>query len=813
MAASWPTAYIRLPTHQYPWFAVCAALTIACAGEEAQDPVQPIQTVEDGAVGDVLDSDGAPEALGLREQRSVFDLGDNRLLAHAHVPGGLHLDASAPGFAKYTHFSHYAPKWRVGIERDGEYGSSPGSTSSRSAALAVPLSADEIQTFDAMALRIHTPRAQKLSIRVNGSKRVHTVASLKLSKGWQTVVVTLGKSATSGGKIQPGQFIEGENRISFGPVRKMFTLGWLRIGRHTDLAPLAEKTEVSAPTFDRDRDAFVLSQGQALSYYIYVPKDAHLVADVGSDNADATGCRINAQAIAESGFVDGHLTGNDAVLSLASLADQVIRLRLTATDCPSVTLSNARMTVPGTTPDVNRGKAPKYVVLWVMDTLRADRVRPFQPDARPRVPVFDKLAATGTVFRQYWVQGNESQTSHASVWTSLYPKNHNIRTAGNGGTWKLSKAFTKLPGQMAEAGFFTIGVTANGYVTKAGRYGDDFEVWRNLMREGIAVRNSIPSEKIVDISLGYFEKHYENGPVFLFIGTIDTHKPWIGRQPWLNEYDPGPYKGKHQKAAWPGDLGLVKGSMRCVRMPKPRDLQRIQAIYDSNVSYQDQQLGRFLDRLKEWGIADETMLIVTADHGEELWEVGRCGHGASVRETLVRVPLLIHYPPLFPGRVVVEGTEGVDVLPTILDAVGRDSFDSAQGKSLIALAQGAEGGYPTPSYASQYEYAHVMRLANWKYRVGRPSDVEFYDLHTDPEEMNDVVGKHPIAQRFVADALELFLVFRHRWKKRLWGVTSNMTERAACELEQRPPKAKKSAKRERNTDAPDPCAPPDGATR
>ena len=80
-------------------------------------------------------------------------------------------------------------------------------------------------------------------------------------------------------------------------------------------------------------------------------------------------------------------------------------------------------------------------------------------------------------------------------------------------------------------------------------------------------------------------------PAGLFIGTIDTHKPYIGHQPWLDRYDPGPYRGPFKRAALPRDLGIVRGSMKCAPKISKRDLQRILAIYDSDISYQDQELG------------------------------------------------------------------------------------------------------------------------------------------------------------------------------------------------------------------------------
>src|SRR5262249_57904458 len=101
-----------------------------------------------------------------------------------------------------------------------------------------------------------------------------------------------------------------------------------------------------------------------------------------------------------------------------------------------------------------------------------------------------------------------------------------------------------------------------------------------------------------------------------------------------------------------------------------KEHDHVRALYDSNVSYQDDLVGKLIDKLTAWGVYDKTMLIITADHGDELWEDGRVGHGASERETLVHVPLLIHYPPMFPAAKLVEGVEGIDIVPTIADALG-----------------------------------------------------------------------------------------------------------------------------------------------
>ena len=99
---------------------------------------------------------------------------------------------------------------------------------------------------------------------------------------------------------------------------------------------------------------------------------------------------------------------------------------------------------------------------------------------------------------------------------------------------------------------------------------------------------------------------------------------------------------------------IKRGEMGCSIVPPPRDVERLRAIYDSAVSYQDARLGDLMVALERWGMKDETMIVVTADHGEEWFEDGRCGHGASLRDSLVRVPLLVHRARWHPGLQLLQ---------------------------------------------------------------------------------------------------------------------------------------------------------------
>jgi arylsulfatase A-like enzyme len=741
-----------------------ALIALGCGSDSegeigaAGDP--PESAADDEPAAELPQPDPAP----LPPERTVFRLTDNRLLAHRLRGGAPLVDAGDPGFVRYTRFHRLKRgglRWSAGHRVDGVAVARPD----RDSELVVLLTAEQA-TAPAITFRLHTPEERNLHVGVNKSMKDDGTHLAKLTEGWQTVTVPVGD----------GELRAGLNRIALRRSHgSPLSIAWVQIGGDDGGDPIA-------PLYDEDADRLALARGDSVVYYVQVP-------DAGSLVADVDGCELAVTAETDGGArVSGSLGTADARVDVSELAGEVARLVITNDACRRATF-DAALTVPGPDPDLHGGPAPKYVVLWVMDTLRGDKVRLVNPEARAEIPNLTRLADSGAVFRQYYVQGNESQTSHSSVWTSLYPANHRVITSGRATNYVLAKRFDKIGELMKAAGKRTVGVTANGTIFDWSGYTEGFDVFNNLMKDGTGRKLGfrVPGNVVYDRALDKlaYDDHPDE-PFFLFIGTIDTHKPWYGHEPWLSRYDPEPYDGRFQSKVFSAALDIPRGTHICRWHPPEREMQRIHAIYDSAISFQDAQVGKLLDQLEAWGIRDQTMIIVTADHGEELWEYPqRCGHGSSLRETLVHVPLLIHYPPLIPGTVVEEGADGVDILPTVLDALGREPLAQAQGASLIPLAQGAGRGYPRPSYASMNEWTHTMRLGRWKATVTKAGLVRLHDMETDPFERDDQADARPFVRQMLSDALAVFVPNRKRWNKRLWGVASNMTARGAAELEGR----------------------------
>ncbi len=750
-------------------WALIFVLVLAGCGSKKRDADKKDAATEEKVVAAPADAavDAAP-AKPARPEHTVWKLVDNRHTAHRAVDGGdLVLDATNASFARYTRYGVPVMRWHLGAEVGGERAALADAVAS----IEVPIIPEQPAPTQLTARVNAADAKQSLILVVNGKKgRKQKRAQMPLEAGWQTIAFPLEKDW-----LKPG-----ENVIAFetkGKSKAKVGFSWIRVGA---VKPTADTSPLDAARFDAKADAIELAEHASLTWYVQIPEGAHLVADV------AAPCHVEVGARAGDASVVGGLLGTDEKrIDLSGIAGKAVRLSLTARDCPKARIEKPRITLHGPDPQaLPKADPPKYVIFWVMDALRADKIPIFTPGARAQTPNFDELAKSSVVFRQYYVQGNESQTSHSSMWTGVYPAGHNVRMAGRGGVWKIDRKLDTIGEKMTAAGLFTTGVTGNGFVTADGGYARGFREYRNMMREKGIINGVIYGEKIVDAALARLDKHREE-PTFVFLGTIDTHGPWIARKPWIDIYSPGPYNGPFKQYGTAKDLGFRPGSMGCHIIPPPADIERLRAIYDSAVSYHDVQVGRLVKQLKSWGIWDQTMLIITADHGEEFFEDMRCGHGGSLRDSLVRVPLLIHDPARFPGGTIVdEGAEGVDVLPTLLDVFGQPALPHAQGTSLVSLAQGVGRGWPRPSYASQYEYAHAMRLGRWKMRVAATGVPVLSDMVDDAGETKDLAMWRPIERRMLTDNLSLFLALRKQWKKPAWGVVSNITSEGAAALDE-----------------------------
>ncbi|MBA3460630.1 MAG: sulfatase [Deltaproteobacteria bacterium] len=676
-------------------------------------------------------------------ERAVYSLVDNRLSAHLTRGGGLLLPAGSAGFAKYIRFGNIMKGGKKAWElRQTEGGVKVARMTGKSASVFVPLSAAQAAK-NIVRLRVFSKAEGAISLKVNDNKDING----KLENGWSTVELA----------VPAGQLRDGENALSFFAKPSEASVAWIQIG-----GAASPGDDGSVQFYDPAQKALQLPKESTLSYYVMIPDKAKLAGDL-SDGS----CQIGVLATAEDGSTaEGKLTGTGSAVDLSRLAGKAVRLDLEGMGCAKTSLSSAALVVPGSAPQVKRGTPPKYVLFIIMDSLRADRVRPFNPKARPEAPTFEKLAESSALFTQHYVQGNESQVSHAAMWTSMYLAKHKALAMKD----ILPDKYFTIDEVAKKSGKFTAGASANGYIRPKRGYGSSWDKYVNHIESSMGLRGVDLVEKGMS-----FITPKKDQPWFLYLGLIDTHVTWRAKQPWLDKYDPG-YKGRFAKEY--GDDGPAGSDGKDLT---DREKEHVRALYDSNVSYQDELLGQLIKKLEAWGIWDQTMLIITADHGDEQWEDGRVGHGGSSRETVVHVPLLVRYPALIPAGKFMEGSEGVDIVPTLADALGVPNDPEWQGQSLIPIANGA-GGYPLMSFSSRYELSHVARIGHWKASLMATGAPKVYDLKKDKGEKTDVYGKAAIGTRLVLDPAWLLRTWNAEWKKSQWGNPAAVSGRFAADL-------------------------------
>ena len=190
-----------------------------------------------------------------------------------------------------------------------------------------------------------------------------------------------------------------------------------------------------------------------------------------------------------------------------------------------------------------------------------------------------------------------------------------------------------------------------------------------------------------------------------------------------------------------GDRDVRRG-----RKLTPDDRRRIRSLYDAEVSYNDDSLGRLLDHLRQTELYDETVVAFTSDHGEEFWEHGRNGHGKALFEETLRIPLIVRYPPAVPaGAVVSERIEAVDVFPTLLELAGLPVPDELDGRSLLAPPPRGE----RQIYASlALDEVRGRSLIDYPWKLisiaRRGVDrTRLFNLETDPTEKKDLSAEAP----------------------------------------------------------------------
>jgi arylsulfatase A-like enzyme len=369
----------------------------------------------------------------------------------------------------------------------------------------------------------------------------------------------------------------------------------------------------------------------------------------------------------------------------------------------------------------------RNVLLISIDTLRSDHLGCYGYD-RPTSPNIDGLARSGTVFLNTMSVSSWTLPAHASMLTGRYPGQHGLRDDGV----RLDPAIPSLPQFFRKRGYRTLAVVSHVYVSSAFGLDRGFDVFDESLTRGGAA-NPVATQ-VVDRFLGLLEPG-DPEPFFAFLHFFDPHLDYVPPSPFGTRFtDPG-YRGEID-----GTLRSLQGYFsRNDSIPRA-DLEQAIGLYDGEIAYVDSEIGRLLEELERRELLDDTIIVITADHGEEFKEHGRLGHARTLFEEQLRVPLIISGHPAFPAGSRRGDLAGLcDLAPTLLELTGAVPEHIFSGRSLIG----------EPGERDRSLFAETLRFGFEK-RAARRGSLKAIDHRHDGKRMFFDLAQDPGEQRSAA---------------------------------------------------------------
>jgi arylsulfatase A-like enzyme len=354
---------------------------------------------------------------------------------------------------------------------------------------------------------------------------------------------------------------------------------------------------------------------------------------------------------------------------------------------------------------------PANLLLIVVDTLRADHLScyGYQRRTSPRI---DRFAAEGTRFVDAIVQKPKTSPSMASILTGTYPHTHGLIDCKS---WLPDEALT-LPEILAERGWQTAAVVSNANLSPTFNFDQGFETHVHIDKKA----GGHEATRVNAVALEWLEENHER-PFFLYVHYMEPHARYSPPPPYRDRFVGDELWGEHRGLRPPigrDRLGTIH--RRDAIEGGSRDLDLYVARYDGEIASVDEQIGRLLDRLRELGLEDTTLVAFTSDHGESLTEHAvYFDHGQFAYENNLRVPLILRYPPAIPvGHVEETVVQSIDLAPTLLDLLGVPPPREIEGRSLLPLMLGGAPARPGVAYAEagyvKGKLITAIRTREWK---------------------------------------------------------------------------------------------------
>ncbi|MGA9527046.1 MAG: sulfatase-like hydrolase/transferase [Terriglobales bacterium] len=353
------------------------------------------------------------------------------------------------------------------------------------------------------------------------------------------------------------------------------------------------------------------------------------------------------------------------------------------------------------------------VILITIDTLRADHLGCYG-DKQIKTPNIDALAADGTRFERAFSVVPVTLPSHSTMLTGTYPMLSGMHDFGVN---KLSTTQPTMASVLKQRGYTTGAVVAAAVLDSRFGLNQGFDFYYdhfdfNRLDEANLDEMSRPGNIVADTALDWLGKNWQR-KFFLWMHLYDPHFPYNPPEPYRTEY-----AGR---------------------------------LYDGGIAFADEQVGRLVRFLKDKGIYQNSIIVLAGDHGEGLGEHGEKTHGFFIYNSTMHVPLIFRVPGASHGKTVSDLASLVDLMPTVLEAVGVEIPAQVQGKSLLAQIRESETETAATRERTVYGETFLPRIHfNWselrgaenaRYHFIDAPKPELYDLATDAEEKHNLLGE------------------------------------------------------------------------
>ena len=389
---------------------------------------------------------------------------------------------------------------------------------------------------------------------------------------------------------------------------------------------------------------------------------------------------------------------------------------------------------------LGQDKGVQRIVLISIDTLRADHLGTYGHE-RNTSPNLDALASNGTVFEDVSTTAPWTLPAHASMFTGLYPNQARVRTKRR----MLPENIPTLAGTLRAAGYRTTGFGNVSWLAPNYGLNRGFETWEFLAADESPKG---AAEHITDFGIDFLTQSAGERS-FLFLHYFDVHSPYLSQPVFEQAFLPPDFRETSRVTGATIELGLAAAKHGFVVFSE-QEREQLKKLYDAGILQLDSSLARLFRFIDERFGFDDTLVIVTSDHGDAFFEHQLFSHGQNQYQEVLRVPLILRGGPVPPGVRIHAPASIVDVAATILAAAGVAPKEPVSGVDLsgywkaVTLARDERVLYSQSAPGPEKDVIRMARRGRFKLITDRESgERELFDLATDPTERQDLSEARP----------------------------------------------------------------------